>query len=73
MTIKPSELRKNLFSVIDRCIETGETVEVPRKGRAVRIVPTYPRIAIADLPQRPGVLENGDDLDSFSPSEWNPG
>ena len=31
------------------------------------------RVAVADLPRRPGVVVGGDDLDRFSPAEWRPG
>ena len=31
------------------------------------------RTTVADLPRRPGVVVNGNDLDRFSPAEWRPG
>ena len=72
MTIKSSELRRNLFSVLDRCLETGEELTVPRKSGTLRIAPVKRRLRVAELPERPGVLVDGDNLDRFSPSEWSP-
>ena len=72
MTIKPSELRRTLFAVLDRCLETGEVVDVPRKGGVVRMSALRQRIPISKLPQRPDAVVDGDTLDSFSPAEWRP-
>lgn len=36
--ISPTQLRANLYRILDRAIESGETVEVERKGRRVRII-----------------------------------
>ena len=72
MEIKASELRQNLFSILDRCLDTGEAVEVPRKQGTVIIQPFRARTKVADLPHRPGVLHDGDALDRFSPSDWRP-
>jgi hypothetical protein len=71
MTVKPSELRRTLFSVLDHCLETGEIVTVPRGNGALRIAPVHRRLRVADLPERPGVLVDGDSLDRFSPAEWS--
>ena len=72
MTIKASELRKNLFSLLDQCLETGVEIEVPRRGGMVRIVAVSRRLRIADLPRRPGAVVDGETLDAFSPAEWRP-
>lgn len=72
MTIKPSELRRNLFTLLDRCLETGEEICVPRKDGIIRIVAAQRRLKVCELPERPGVLIDGEALDRFSPSEWSP-
>ena len=48
-------------------------IDVPRKGRTVRIAALRRRVKVADLPRRPGVVVDGDELDRFSPAEWRPG
>ncbi len=72
VNVKASELRRNLFSILDRCLETGETVEVERRKGIVELRPSIRRKRVAQLDARPDVLLDGDTLDSFSPSEWNP-
>ena len=39
MTITPSKLRENLFKLLDQLLETGEILEVKRKGKIIKIVP----------------------------------
>ncbi len=37
MKVSATELRQNLYRIIDRVLETGEAVEIERKGGTVRI------------------------------------
>lgn len=37
--LTPSGLRANLYRILDRVLETGEPVEIRRRGRCLRIVP----------------------------------
>ena len=39
MTITPTDLRKNLFKLLDEVISTGKTLEINRNGTIVKIVP----------------------------------
>jgi len=39
MKVTATELRANLYRILDRVLDTGEAVEVERKGRRVRLVP----------------------------------
>jgi prevent-host-death family protein len=34
-----TELRRNLFRLVDEALETGEPIVVKRKGRAVKLIP----------------------------------
>ena len=72
ITVRASDLRKDLFRLLDRCVEKGTAIDVPRKGRTVRIAALQRRVRVADLPRRPGVVVDGDKLDRFSPAEWRP-
>lgn len=38
MKVNATELRQNLYHIIDTVLETGESVEIVRKGRIARIV-----------------------------------
>jgi hypothetical protein len=37
MSITPTELRRNLYQLLDEVIETGKPLEVERRGRIIRI------------------------------------
>ncbi|MBI1789328.1 MAG: type II toxin-antitoxin system Phd/YefM family antitoxin [Acidobacteria bacterium] len=37
--ITPSELRADIYNILDRVLKTGKPVEVRRKGKVLRIVP----------------------------------
>ncbi len=39
MTITPTDLRKNLFKLLDEVISSGKTLEINRNGTIVKIVP----------------------------------
>lgn len=39
MVVSPSKLRENLYNLLDAVIEKGESVEISRKGKILRIVP----------------------------------
>jgi len=38
MTISPTALRKDIYKILDKIIETGEPVEIERKGITLKIV-----------------------------------
>lgn len=39
MKITATRLRQNLYRILDEVLETGEPVEIERKGKILRIVP----------------------------------
>lgn len=71
MTIRPTQLRKSLFSYLDRCLETGEVLDIERSGRILKLSAERKRTPIAELQGHPGSLKNPETLDEFSPSEWS--
>jgi antitoxin (DNA-binding transcriptional repressor) of toxin-antitoxin stability system len=40
MRINASNLRKDIYRLLDRVLETGEPLEIERNGRLLKIVPT---------------------------------
>ncbi len=36
--ITPSELRQNLYNLLDQVILTGEAIEIKRKGKVLKII-----------------------------------
>jgi antitoxin (DNA-binding transcriptional repressor) of toxin-antitoxin stability system len=39
MTITASELRQNVYRLLDRVLETGVPLDIERNGRRLRVVP----------------------------------
>jgi hypothetical protein len=50
MKLTPSQLRANIYRILDEVLETGKPVEIHRNGRTLQI--------IADAPQKSGKLKN---------------
>lgn len=74
MPITPTELRADLYRILDRILTSGEPVEIERNGRILRIVADSPPGRLARLTERPGfVLGSPDDLVHIDWSgEWRP-
>ena len=53
MPYTASELRQNVYRILDRILETGVPAEVVRKGKSLRIVPAEPRSKLDNLIRRP--------------------
>ena len=71
MTIRKytaSQLRGDIYRVLDRVLETGTPVEVERNGRIVRIIAGEPPSKMARLVVRP-VIKG--DLESIVHLDWS--
>ena len=53
MSLTPSKLRENLYTILDQVLETGIPVEIRRRGKVLKIVPAEPRSKLANLERRP--------------------
>lgn len=76
MAITPSELRRDVYRILDRVLETGEPIEVERGGRRLRLVPVEaPRSKLERVRTNPaGLIGDPDDLVEMDWSAyWNPG
>ena len=54
--ITPTELRKNLYRLLDKILQTGTPLDINRKGHKLRIVPLQGPSRIADLEPHPGTI-----------------
>ena len=64
-------LRKQLYSVIDKVLETGTQVEIERHGRTVVIAPAAPTGSkLERLPRRRGIVGDPNELVNESVGEW---
>jgi prevent-host-death family protein len=64
-SITPTELRQNLYNLLDQVLETGIPLEINRKGKRLRIAPVETLDKLQCLVSRPGVI-NGDPEDLVS-------
>lgn len=78
MAISASKLRANIYRLLDGVLETGEPLEIKRKGETLVISPKEPRKDDASfwerLPRREGfIVGDPDELIHMDwSSEWNP-
>ncbi len=72
--LNATDLRANLYRVLDEVLETGRPQEVVRGQRTLLIVPAgQKRRRLEDLPRRKGYIGSADDLVSVSwEGEWKP-
>lgn len=74
MKTTASQLRADVYRLLDRVIATGEPIEVERNGRLVRIVAVAPPSLLGGLPRRPDtIVGDPDELVHVDwSSEWRP-
>jgi len=69
-----TELRKNIYRLLDQVLETGIPLVIERRGKNLRIVPTTPRKKLDNLKPRSSYLR-GDPEDIVHmdwSEEWRP-
>jgi len=69
MTLTATELRSNLYRLLDRALETGEPIEILRNGRVIRLVPDTQVCHLDRLEAHPGYLTG--DPDSIVHLDWS--
>jgi len=61
--ITPTELRKNIYKVLDEVLATGIPVEITRKGKTLKIIPSEDVDKLRNLSRRTDfIMGNSDDL-----------
>lgn len=69
MSLTATELRSNLYRVLDAVLESGEPVEILRHGRVLRIVPDDPPCRLDRLVERLDVVRG--DPDDLARVDWS--
>jgi len=71
--VTPSQLRQDIYRLIDKVLETGEPLEIERKGRRLRLVADEPVDRLSRIRIQPGVIiGDPEDLVSIDWSvEWD--
>lgn len=62
MKVTASQLRQNVYSILDETLETGVPVEIVRKGRVLRIVPDQKPSKLARLKKRACIVGDPDSI-----------
>jgi hypothetical protein len=62
MAITASQLRENVYRILDEALETGKPVEVLRKGVTLTIVPPKKVSKLANLKKRKIWVGDPDDI-----------
>ena len=61
-TYTPSELRENIYNVLDDVVSTGRPVGVKRKGVLIQIVPPQKKSLLSSLKKRKVILTDPEKL-----------
>lgn len=69
MAVTLTQLRANIYQLIDRVLETGEPLEIERNGRILRIVPPAGRDLERLFPPRDDIYTG--DAEDFVSMDWS--
>lgn len=74
MAITASDLRQDIYRILDSVLESGQPLEVERRGRRLQIVPVVPSSKLSRLVRRTKFLRRDpEDLVSVDWSDtWRP-
>jgi len=73
MSITASKLRGNIYRLLDRVLETGEPLEIDRKGKQLKIVPSEPVSRLSRLTKRDCIKGDPEEIVHIDWSnEWRP-
>lgn len=61
MAITATQLRADIYNLLDQVVETGEPLEMGPKGATVRLVPSMPINGLTKLAPMPGLNVVGPD------------
>ena len=68
--ISLTALRSNLFKIVDEVIETGNPVELERKGHRLKIVIEGKKSKLENLKPHDCIVGNPDELIDLKVAEW---
>ena len=73
MALTASTLRQDIYRILDQILETGNPVEIKRRGRILRIVPEEPVSKFDNLVKRSVTTGDPEDIVHIDWSgEWRP-
>jgi len=73
MKVSSTKLRENIYTLLDRVLETGEPLKIQRRGRTLTVKADSPPSRLVRLSSRPTMKTDPDDLVHMDWSgEWRP-
>ncbi|MDC7218929.1 MAG: type II toxin-antitoxin system Phd/YefM family antitoxin [Spirochaetales bacterium] len=73
MKTTATNLRANLYSYLDKVLESGESLEIERKGQRILIMPEIPPSKLRRLKTRDTLLVNPEEIIHMDWSaQWSP-
>ena len=73
MVVSASALRQNIYKLLDRVIQTGNPIEIERKGRLLKIIPVEPQDKLKRLKRKNIMKGDPEELVHIDWSkEWKP-
>jgi prevent-host-death family protein len=73
LAVTVSELRQNIYRLLDQVLDTGVPLEIERKGKKLRIAPEEPRDKLDNLKRRDCLVGDPEDIVHMDWSkEWRP-
>jgi hypothetical protein len=75
MAITASQLRQDVYRLLDHVLSTGEPLEIERKGRLLRLVPDEPVGRLSRIHVHPDAIVGDPEelVSSDWSSEWDQG
>jgi hypothetical protein len=71
--VSATQLRQDIYRILDRILETGNPVEIERKGRRLRISPVESGHRLSRLEARPYLKVDPEEIVEIDWSgEWRP-
>ena len=73
MQISASALRQNIYKFLDQVLETGIPLEIKRRGKFLKIIPSKPVDKFKNLKKRKGLNCKAEEIINIDWSkEWKP-
>jgi hypothetical protein len=69
MSVTASQLRQDIYRLIDQVLDTGEPLEIVRKGRRLRLIPDEPVNRLDRIVGNPAAIVG--DPDELVSIDWS--
>lgn len=67
-TVTPTELRANIYQLLDEVLETGVPLEIKKGDRRLKVIPAAPVDKLQNLVRRPDAIQG--DPEALAAITW---